>query len=261
MQKRHHNRDTVSDNKSNKRQRKEKNALLENANESFLKTQDYDLGWFHPNEYQKDLIRSIIENDLTVVQGSSGVGKSTTAIWQALHEIKRGEFKSIIFVKTPSQIGDDDLGALKGSTDDKLKPHFDGMRSIFHSFMSKAKLTLEEKHGRIIFDIPNFMAGRTFDNVIIIIDESQMNSPETTKMMLERAGVGTKVVLLGDKAQCYSTKKRVDGLSDFINRTFKEVDGEMISDYDIIGYVRLPAEANMRSELSKTIVKIYEGEE
>ena len=77
---------------------------------------------------------------------------------------------------------------------------------------------MEEAHKNIEFTIPNFLAGKTIDNAIIIIDEAQLLSPKTTKMLLERAGVNTKIILLGDKAQSYAAKHREDGFTDFVKK-------------------------------------------
>lgn len=135
--------------------------------------------------------------------------------------------------------------------------HFEAMRSIFHTFMTKEKLTMEEANGHIEFTIPNFIAGRTIDNAIFILDESQLLSPGTTKLLLERAGNNCKVVIMGDKAQNYACKHRDDGFTDFVNRfTFM---GE--STMPSMGYVKLVNEDNMRSPLSRDIVSLYEKED
>ena len=59
--------------------------------------EDYDLSWFKPTEKQKDIIYSLLTNQLTAVQGSSGCGKSTTAIWQGLKFLKEGNI-SVFFL-------------------------------------------------------------------------------------------------------------------------------------------------------------------
>jgi len=222
-------------------------------------SENYKLDWFKPTEGQKEIIHSMCVNELTAVQGSSGTGKSTTAIWQGLNDLKRGCYKRIVFIKTPSQVGDDDLGALKGTADEKLFMHWVAMKSIFHTFMSKGKLEMEEKAERIVFTIPNFIAGQTLDDSLIIIDESQFLSPQTVKLLLERCGKGSRVCLLGDKFQQYSTKKRKDGFSDFVNKiTIEDEEGELISTEPTMGFVRLYADENMRSALSRRIVELYE---
>lgn len=220
----------------------------------------FNLDWFQPTELQKEIQMSYWSNDLTVVQGSSGTGKSTTVIHAALQDIKDRRYRQLVFVKTPAELGDDKIGFLSGSADEKLERHFQSMRTIFHSFMTVEKLKMEEAHKVIRFDIPNFIAGETLDNTIFIIDEGQLISDNTMKLLVERAGINTKVVILGDKAQTYAKDYRTDGLSRFIDMiTEVDEDGVRHSVEPTMGYVELKAGDNMRSALSKRVVELYEG--
>jgi len=221
----------------------------------------FTLDWFHPTPIQEEIIESYLFNDLTVVKGSSGTGKTTTAIFMALQDLKDRRVDKIIFCKTPAELGDDKIGFTPGDKKEKLEPHFNTMRGVFHSFMSKEKLVMEEAHGHIEMTIPNFMVGATLDNCVFVIDEGQLLSQGTMKLVLERAGKNCKVVLLGDSAQRYAKDKRNDGFGDFVNRV-TEVDeetDELVSKVGRIGYVEMKAADNMRSELSRTIVELYEG--
>jgi len=250
------NRQKQQDNKKAKReaQQAQKVGAEERKFDSHFK-----LDWFQPTPIQEEIIESYYYNSLTCVQGSSGTGKSTTVIHAALKEIKDRRYDKIVFCKTPAELGDDKIGFLSGSSDEKLMMHFESMRSIFHTFMAKEKLVMEEKAGNIQFTIPNFIAGKTIDNAILIIDEAQLLSVGTVKLLLERAGQGTKVFLLGDRGQCYAVKQREDGFSDFIKRvTVTDHAGVRTSKIGGIGYVEMKSGDNMRSELSRTIVELYE---
>ncbi|CAH9014255.1 PhoH-like protein [Vibrio phage 501E54-1] len=263
---RHNNRNSQQDRSGkgkvknvDRRKSKSQQGMNQIATDKLADNQDYNLSWFKPTDTQKDIIMSMCCNDLTAVQGSSGTGKSTTVIWQALQDLKRGMYKKVLFIKTPAEQGDDQIGYLSGDADQKLEAHFFSMRSIFHTFMSKEKLRMEEKHERIAFSIPNFVQGMTFDNCLIIIDEMQSISVDTTKLLLERTGEGSRVVCLGDKNQRYSAKKRTDGFSHFINMiTEVNEDGVRESTEDTMGYVEMTAKDNMRSDLSRRVVELYE---
>ena len=221
----------------------------------------YNLDWFEPTPIQEEIVESYLFNDLTVVKGSSGTGKTTTAIYMALQDLSNGLVDKIIFCKTPAELGDDKIGFTPGDKKEKLEPHFNTMRGVFHSFMTKEKLVMEEAHGHIEMTIPNFMVGATLDDCIFVVDEGQLLSQGTMKLVLERAGKNCKVVLLGDSAQRYAKDKRNDGFGDFVNRVTKEDEetGELVSKVGRIGYVEMKAADNMRSELSRTIVELYEG--
>lgn len=239
---------------------KTERGMQQICKDNSVKGEEYKLSWFKPSDAEKEIIYSMCQNDLTVVQGGSGCGKSTTAIFQALHELKKNHYKQLIFVKTPSEIGDDAIGYLTGDANQKLEVHFESMRSIFHTFMSKAKLEMDEKREKIQFTIPNFCAGKTFYESIIIIDEAQLLSENTLKMLLERISDCSKLVVLGDAGQRYSVKKRNDGLTNFID-LITEVDEEgRYSVEELMGYVALTAKDNMRGKLSKRIGELYEEE-
>ncbi len=220
--------------------------------------EDYDLSWFKPTEKQKEIIYSMCVNDLTMVQSGSGCGKSTTAIWQALKMLKDGEFKKILLIKTASEDSPDMVGYLSGDLNSKLEAHMVAMRSIFHTFMSKAKLEMEEKRDRIEFGIPNYIAGRTFYDTIVIIDESQKLDQGTLKLIIERLADSSICVLLGDKGQRYSCKKREDGFTKFVELTTTVDEQGRYSKEDLMGYVEMTSADNMRGRLSRRIGELFE---
>lgn len=257
------NRQKVQDNKVRGRNNHE-GKVVEGTRlimeEQKAQREEYKLDWFHPTEKQQDIIYSMIEDDLTLVAASSGCGKSTTVIYQALRELKQGKYKRILFVKTPVESTDDSIGFLPSDVDSKLMVHFEATKNIFRQFMSKAKLEMEEKRERIQFKIPNFIQGATFDDTLMILDEWQQVSPHISKLVMERVGKNSKIVVMGDKRQRYANKKRADGFTDFVNMV-TDVDEEgRYSKVSSIGYVEMFAEDNMRSELSKLIVGLYEDE-
>lgn len=231
------------------------NGNAEIINDNLQATSDFNVNWFKPKQHQQPIVYSLDNNDLTIVQGASGSGKSTTAIWKALKDLKAGVYEKIVFVKTPSEDGDDKIGYLTGDANEKLKAHFEAMRSIFLDFMSVSKLEYEEKRGRISFTIPNFLAGKTFYKSLVIIDESQKISPNTLKLLLERGDDNTRFVVLGDRKQRYAKDKRNDGLSDLLWR----VDLNGIPDN--VGVIFLDNTCCVRSRLSKTVLDLYDLEE
>ena len=251
------NRDKQRQNKEEKRAQQQAHTIAASERKHLS---HYNLDWFEPTPIQGEIIESYLFNDLTAVQGSSGTGKSTTVIYQALCDLRDRHYQKIVFCKTPAELGDDKIGFLTGSADEKLKAHFDTMRGIFHTFMTKEKLVMDEANGMIEFTIPNFIAGRTIDNAILIIDEAQLMSVGTIKCVLERAGQNTKVVVLGDRYQTYAVKERTDGFSDFVERiTEVEPNGQRASTQDTMGFIEMKAGDNMRSDLSRRIVGLYEG--
>lgn len=247
------NRQRVQDSKSAKSTSRyaEKVVQLQMSN-------DYKLDWFIPEGRQPLIVESMRNNALTIVKGPSGTGKTSTVLNEALKYLKDGEMSRIVFVKNPTEAGDDQIGYLKGEQEDKLKAHFHETRRIFLSFLSRGKLECDESRGKIEFAIPNFLLGATIDNAVLIIDEAQTMSPGTLKLLMERAGMNTIVIVMGDSRQAYSVKKREDGFADLIARvTKKDEEGEIFSAEPLMGFVELTTDDNKRSDLSKRITELY----
>lgn len=227
---------------------------------SFLNNeQDYKLDWFIPTQDQSKIVESMQTNLVTVVQAPSGCGKSATAMWAALKEYRVDATKKILLVKNPTEVGDDALGFLKGDEQEKLGPHVESMKTIFAQFMGKNKLENDLSSGNIKIGIPNFYLGQTLDNTIILIEEAQTMSPPTLKLMMERAGTNSKVVVLGDSKQTYSIKKRPNGLADLINRITYDNHGIRLPNVNMpVGYIEMDSNNNKRSDLSKWVTDLYD---
>lgn len=218
---------------------------------------DYTLGDFFPTETQQRIVHSMVWNDLTIVNGPAGTGKTSTVLWKALQMLKSGDFRKLIFLKNPTEVGDDQIGFLSGDKKDKLVAHYDSTKRIFHQFMSANKLESDIASGKIELNIPNYALGATWDNSIILIDEGQLMSPSTVKLLLERTGQNSRVIIMGDIKQTYAVKRRENGLLDLINRVAPEGEDERIPEVDFIGYVELETEDNQRSRLSQYITEVY----
>ena len=61
----------------------------------------------------------------------------------------------------------------------------------------------------------NFNRGRSINHTYIIIDEAQNLTPKQAKGIITRAGIGTKIILLGDPNQIDNPllDERTNGLS------------------------------------------------
>lgn len=219
--------------------------------------QKYNLSWFHPQGKQQLYSNEIDTYDTVLVQAPSGVGKSTLAIWKGLGMLGK-KYKHIMFIKTPNESGDDQIGYLTGDAENKLLPHLKNMRNIFLDFMSAGQLETDEKNGNIKFEIPNYIQGGTFSNTYAILDESQNMSPSTLKLLLERFDDTCKVIVLGDCKQTYSIKKRVDGFTDLVKRV-TEVDdnGDRYCVEPEWTYIELPTSDNMRGVRSRRVTELY----
>lgn len=237
---------------SNRRLRGE----VQQADVNYFKNQKYDLQWFNPRGRQSEIVDAMEQYDWVAVQAPSGCGKTSTVVWKSL-SLLGSHYRKIVFVKNPTEAGDDQIGYLTGDADNKLEAHFDSIRGVFLDFMPKGKLESDEKNGNIQFKIPNFMLGATISNSILILDEAQTYSPNTLKLLMERVDDSCKLIILGDYNQTYSVKKRTDGFTDFIDRVTTVDEMGRYSVEPLIKYVELSTSENQRGEISKRVTQLY----
>ena len=240
---------------------KESRGLQQQAILNHNKYQKYDLDWFKPRGRQVEIMDAVDTHDWVAVEAPSGSGKTTALLWKALNLIQQGEYKRLVFVRGVMEVGDDCIGYLKGSEEDKLSAHFDSTRELFLDFMSKGKLECEEKAGNIVFKIPNFLLGATIQpDTIYFLNECQTFSPMTLKLLMERVSDGCKLLMDADRQQTYAIKKRKDGFSDFIDKVTEVDEDGRYSIEPLFKYVKLTTNENQRGAISKRVTELYSVE-
>ena len=239
-----------------KHQEREFRGIVQELEQAKVSNEKYNFSWFKPTGRQQEIVDAIDQYDWVGVQAPSGCGKTTTVVWKALNLLGKG-YRKIVFVKNPTEAGDDQIGLLTGNEGSKLEPHFDSMRGVFLNFMNKGKLESDEKNGNIQFKIPNFLLGATISDAIVILDECQTYSPNTLKLLMERVDDSCKLLVLGDKFQRYSVKKREDGFTDLLNRVTDVDDKGCYSVEPLFKYVELTTNENKRGAISKRVTEIY----
>lgn len=219
-------------------------------------TESYGLHNFHPTESQRELISKVNSNIITFVEAPAGTGKSASVLYAFCKEYIRDTSKKLIIVRTPVEAGMDKIGALPDDYKSKVAPHFESTKVILEQMLSKGKVESDMDH-RIFFKIPNYCLGATFDNSLILIDEVQQLQPMILKLMLERIGLDSKVVVAGDNTQLYadSSNKR-NALKDALPRFF---DKDMEPKFENIAYHSFGVKDVMRSDIVKTVITAYTG--
>ena len=197
---------------------------------------------------QKLLVELSLKNDLIIVTGPAGSGKTYTAIALAVRALKNREVKRIILSRPAVEAGEN-LGYLPGDLKEKLDPYlqplYDALRDMIPS--KKLKEHIEEN---IIEIAPlAFMRGRTLDNAFVILDEAQNATTKQIKMFLTRMGRNAKFIVTGDLTQVDLPRAQDSGLIAAIN-ILKGIEGISAIEFDERDIVR--------HKLVKSIVKAYE---
>ena len=144
---------------------------------------------------------------LVALQGVAGTGKTLLALAAALEQEKK--FNQIILARPIVPLSNKEIGFLPGDANDKISPYmeplWDNLKFIKaqygeHEKKHKAISEMEENKKIVITPLA-FIRGRSFSNIMFIIDEAQNLTPKQMKTLITRAGPGTKVICLGNIAQ------------------------------------------------------------
>jgi PhoH-like ATPase len=146
------------------------------------------------------------EIDLSILLGSAGTGKTLIALACALEMvIEEQRFNKIIVTRSTPPVAED-IGFLPGTEEEKMTPWMSSISDnleVMHEHderpQSSVKYAIEKAN--IQFKSLNFIRGRSIQNAVVLIDESQNLTPQQLKTILTRSGRGTKMVCLGNLAQ------------------------------------------------------------
>ncbi len=161
------------------------------------------------NLEQKCALELLNDNTVPLVTliGAAGTGKSFLAIASALQAINDRIYDKIVVMKPLIPVGGKDIGALPGDKFEKISawlgPVKDNIDQILGSKSMTSDNMFEEmvREGMIEVEAMAFIQGRSIANAIIILDEAQNITPREARMVVERCGKNSKVILLGDPSQ------------------------------------------------------------
>ncbi len=178
-------------------------------------------------EMQKEYIRCMIENDITICEGLPGTGKSFLAVGIGLQKVYSGEVKKLVVTKPLVPCGDG-LGWLPGDAQNKTQPYFMSLEYNIRQLLSKEKYKKLIDEKRIIFQPMELMRGMTYEDSWVVVDEVQNADRSQIKMVITRMGVDSKLIFTGDVHQ--SDIGHENGLSFLL---------EKLSNTDLAGIVRM----------------------
>jgi len=174
---------------------------------------------------QKNYVRSIVENDVTLCCGPAGSGKSYIAAGIAAEHLWKDKIENII-VTRPLVCAGKDIGSLPGELMEKINPYLIPMQENFKTFLGQAYYGHYCNERRIQFHPLEVMRGATYHNTYMILDEAQNCTLEQIKMFITRMGEGSKVIVNGDIKQ--TDIKNKSGLFECVSK-LEDVEGVGIS--------------------------------
>ncbi len=181
------------------------------------------------NAEQTFALHAVLNFDVPLVtlSGAAGTGKTLLALAGALEQ--RRLFRQIYLARPIVPLSNRDLGFLPGDIHSKIDPYmqplWDNLSIIKNQYGEKEreyKKVEELVESEKLHIVPlAYIRGRSFSNVIFIVDEAQNLTPHEVKTIITRAGERTKIVLTGDIFQIDTPylDAHTNGLSYLIDRT------------------------------------------
>ena len=221
-------------------------------------------GLFPINREQKMAYELLMDPDINFVTiaGGAGSGKTILSTAVALQKVlELGVYRKIVFVRPVVPAGND-IGFLPGDEREKLRPwmgsFYDAIENILNNrYTNKSSEKTPKKNydyndyekptytvddfidmytnqGIIEAKTFTYMRGRTLSDALVIVDEAQEITPHLAKLMLTRAGFGSKFVFIGDPSDNQIDNVLVDARSNGLVYTI-----EKMKPFDITGHVTL----------------------
>ena len=197
------------------------------------------------NDEQREAKRLIYENQIVIVTGRAGSGKSLVCALAALDFLNKKMVDKILVTRSTIEVGKS-LGYLPGALDDKFNPYMEALIENLYKCMDKVKIDDMVAAKRIDALPVQFIRGKTIDDVLIV-EESQNLTKGEMLAILTRLGKTGKIIINGDLEQ-RDIKDDFNGLSYVI---------ELSKKIDEIKYVKL--KENHRSDLVGKILDYEYG--
>ena len=200
---------------------------------------------------QKEYIKSVLNNTITIGVGPAGTGKTYLAVAAAVQAFRDKQVNRIILTRPAVEAGER-LGFLPGDLQSKVDPYLRPLYDALFDMLGAETYQKYLERGNIEVAPLAYMRGRTLDDSFIILDEAQNTSREQMKMFLTRLGFGSKIVITGDVTQIDLPDGKASGLKEAM-RVLRKVEG--------IGICELTNNDVVRHVMVQRIVKAYEDYE
>ena len=173
---------------------------------------------------QKEYVRSLKTNQITISLGPAGTGKTYLAVAVALTMLLEKKVERIILSRPAVEAGER-LGFLPGDIKDKIDPYLRPLYDSLYDLLDYDRIQRKIESGAIEIAPLAFMRGRTLKNSFAILDEAQNATETQIKMFLTRIGENSKLVVNGDPSQVDLPNKNQSGLikSQVILKSIKEI--------------------------------------
>jgi len=242
----------------------DKTESFSDANELFSSHPFYEN--ISPKDSQIPYFEMLLDEKIPAVSviGEQGSGKSILALLAGTYKLYKGDVNRITVIRSAKEIGNESMGYLPGTQDEKMSPWMSSvnhsLEEIFSSDSERANFRIDNrikdfveqlnKRYRIIELVPvQFLQGATITKSAIIADEFQNFPYFIGSIILGRVGKGSDIACLGDPKQLDAVAYS-DRYVNLSNSSIIRMANKM-KELDISAHITLPEYFTMRSEVAK----------
>jgi phosphate starvation-inducible PhoH-like protein len=152
------------------------------------------------NHLQKKVISFFKSNNVNILTGDPGTGKTFCAIYYGLMMLKSKDVKEIIISKPLVEVGSK-IGYLPGSEAEKVSVYMDSYISTFKKIIGEFNYSVLMAEKKIRFEPVNYVRGTNFEDALVIMDEAQGLTLHELITFTTRISESSKLIVMGDLLQ------------------------------------------------------------
>ena len=198
------------------------------------------------NEEQKEAKRLIIDNQVLIITGRAGSGKSLVGAQCALDFLFKKQCEKVFVTRATIEVGNS-LGFLPGGIEDKFNPYLEAFQENLTKCYDSVKIGELIEAKKILTYPVQFIRGKTIDD-LLIVEEAQNLTKAQMLAILTRLGKTGKIIVNGDLEQTDIRDNGINGLAYAI---------EMSKRIDEVKWIKL--KENHRSDLVGKILDYEYG--
>lgn len=163
------------------------------------------------NEEQKEAKRLIIDNQIVIITGRAGSGKSLVGAQVALDFLFKKQCEKVFVTRATIEVGNS-LGFLPGGIEDKFNPYLEAFQENLLKCYDGVKIQEFIEAKKILTYPVQFIRGKTIDD-LLIVEEAQNLTKAQMLAILTRLGKTGKIIINGDLEQTDIRDNGMNGLA------------------------------------------------
>jgi phosphate starvation-inducible PhoH-like protein len=151
------------------------------------------------NEEQKIAKQLVIDNQIVIITGKAGSGKSLVSALTAWEFLTTKQIDKMLVTRAAIEVGKS-LGFLPGELGDKFNPYMEALIENLHKCADKETIKKHTDENRIQALPVQYIRGKTIED-ILIVEEAQNLTKHEMLAILTRLGKTGKIIINGDNDQ------------------------------------------------------------